>query len=228
MQVEHTVTEIITGVDIVQSQIRIAEGYRLSDPEIGITKSSAIKSRGYALQCRITTEDPTRNFRPDIGRLIAYRSPGGFGIRLDAASAYVSVVITPYYDSMLVKITSWGLTFEQCISKMDRALREFRIRGVKNNIPFLLNVIRHPIFHKGECDTFFLDEHPELFEVQESRDRATKLLNFIGDISVNRALPTPASWVERPPLIPRVPEIDGKPTQIPEHRRFLINKGPMV
>ncbi len=226
VQVEHTVTEIITGVDIVQSQIRIAEGYRLSDPEIGITKSSAIKSRGYALQCRITTEDPTRSFRPDIGRLIAYRSPGGFGIRLDAASAYVGAVITPYYDSMLVKITSWGLTFGQCISKMDRALREFRIRGVKNNIPFLLNVIRHPVFRKGECDTFFLDEHPELFEVQESRDRATKLLNFIGDISVNRALPRPASWTERPPLIPRVPKIDDKPTQIPGHRRVFDKQGP--
>lgn len=178
IQVEHTVTELVTGIDIVQSQIRIAEGYRLSDPQIGISKPSATRCRGYALQCRITTEDPTRNFQPDIGRLIAYRSPGGFGIRLDAVSAYVGAVITPYYDSMLVKVTSWGLTFEQCISKMDRALQEFRIRGVKNNIPFLLNVIRHPVFREGECDTFFLEEHPELFEVQEPRDRATRLLNF--------------------------------------------------
>lgn len=228
IQVEHTVTELITGIDLVQSQIRIAEGYRLSDPQIGIPRQSAIRRRGYALQCRITTEDPTRNFRPDIGRLIAYRSPGGFGIRLDAASAYVGAVITPYYDSMLVKITSWGLTFDQCISKMDRALQEFRIRGVKNNIPFLLNVIRHPIFRKGECDTFFLDEHPELFEVQEPRDRATRLLNFIGEVSVNCALPRPPQWTERPPLTPRVPEIEDNFRQIPEHRRVFDEKGPLV
>lgn len=227
IQVEHTVTELITGIDLVQSQIRIAEGYRLSDPQIGIPRQSAIKHRGCALQCRITTEDPTRNFRPDIGRLIAYRSPGGFGIRLDAASAYVGAVITPYYDSMLVKITSWGLTFDQCISKMDRALQEFRIRGVKNNIPFLLNVIRHPIFRRGECDTSFLDEHPELFEVQEPRDRATKLLNFIGEVSVNRVLPRPPQWAERPPIVPRVPEIEGDLKQIPEHRRVFDEKGPL-
>lgn len=225
IQVEHTVTELVTGIDLVQSQIRIAEGYRLSDPRIGIPKPSAIMCRGYALQCRITTEDPARNFRPDIGRLIAYRSPGGFGIRLDAASAYVGAVITPYYDSMLVKVTSWGLTFEQCISKMDRALQEFRIRGVKNNIPFLLNVIRHPVFRKGECDTFFLEEHPELFEVQEPRDRATRLLNFIGDVSVNRALPRPAAWVERPPLTPRIPDVEDGSEQIPEHRRIFEKKG---
>ncbi len=226
IQVEHTVTELITGVDLVQAQIRIAEGYRLSDPEIGIAKQSQVKCHGYALQCRITTEDPTNNFRPDIGRLIAYRSPGGFGIRLDAASAYVGAVITPYYDSMLVKITSWGLTFEQCISKMDRALREFRIRGVKNNLPFLLNVIRHPIFRTGECDTSFLDKHPELFEIRESRDRATRLLNFIGDISVNGTLARPASWTDRPPITPPLPETDGNLNQIPEHRRVFEAKGP--
>ncbi len=226
IQVEHTVTELITGVDLVQAQIRIAEGYRLSDPEIGIAKQSQVKCHGYALQCRITTEDPTNNFRPDIGRLIAYRSPGGFGIRLDAASAYVGAVITPYYDSMLVKITSWGLTFEQCMSKMDRALREFRIRGVKNNIPFLLNVIRHPIFRAGECDTSFLDKYPELFEIRESRDRATRLLNFIGDISVNGTLARPVSWTDRPPITPPLPETDGNLNQIPEHRRVFEAKGP--
>lgn len=226
IQVEHTVTELITGIDLVQSQIRIAEGYRLSDLQIGILKPSAIECRGYALQCRITTEDPMRNFRPDIGRLIAYRSPGGFGIRLDAASAYVGAVITPYYDSMLVKITSWGLTFEQCISKMDRALQEFRIRGVKNNIPFLLNVIRHTVFRRGECDTFFLDEHPELFEVRESRDRATKLLNFIGDMSVNRALPRPLSWADRPPFTPRIPDVENSPERIPEQRDVFEKRGP--
>lgn len=227
IQVEHTVTEVITGIDLVQSQIRIAEGYRLSDPEIGIPKPSAIGIRGYALQCRITTEDPTNNFRPDIGRLIAYRSPGGFGIRLDAASAYVGAVITPYYDSMLVKVTSWGLTFDQCISKMDRALREFRIRGVKTNIPFLLNVIRHPVFRKGECTTTFLEEHPEVFEIQEPRDRATRILNFIGDVTVNRAIPRPPGWAERPPLTPRVPEVDSVPIEVPEHRRVFEKEGPL-
>jgi pyruvate carboxylase len=226
IQVEHTITELITGVDLVQAQIRIAEGYKLSDPEIGISRPSAIKTRGYALQCRITTEDPTNNFRPDIGRLIAYRSPGGFGIRLDAASAYVGAVITPYYDSMLVKVTSWGLTFEQCISKMDRALREFRIRGVKTNIPFLLNVIRHPVFRKGECTTKFLEDHPEIFEIQEPRDRATRILNFIGDVTVNRAMPRPPSWMERPPLAPRVPEIETDSMEVPEHRRVFEKEGP--
>ncbi|HEY7536034.1 MAG TPA: pyruvate carboxylase, partial [Thermodesulfobacteriota bacterium] len=226
IQVEHTVTELITGVDLVQAQICVAEGYRLSDPEIGIAKQSHIACHGYALQCRITTEDPTNSFRPDIGRLIAYRSPGGFGIRLDAASAYVGAVITPYYDSMLVKITSWGLTFEQCISKMDRALREFRIRGVKNNIPFLLNVIRHPVFSSGACDTSFLDKHPELFEIRESRDRATRLLNFIGDISVNGSLKRHSSWADKPPLTPPSPQTDGDLRQIPVHRRIFEAKGP--
>ncbi|GBD38022.1 2-oxoglutarate carboxylase small subunit [bacterium HR37] len=224
IQVEHTVTELITGIDIVQAQIRIAEGYSLFDPEIGIPRR--IKCHGYALQCRITTEDPANNFRPDIGRLIAYRSPGGFGIRLDAASAYVGAVITPYYDSMLVKVTSWGLTFEQCISKMDRALQEFRIRGVKTNIPFLLNVIRHPVFRKGACTTTFLEEHPEVFEIQEPRDRATRLLNFIGDVTINKAIPRPSSWKDRPPSVPRVPEIDSKDLPVPEHRLVFEKEGP--
>ena len=226
IQVEHTVTEVITGVDLVQAQIRIAEGYRLSDPEIVISKTSAVRCRGYALQCRITTEDPTNNFRPDIGRLIAYRSPGGFGIRLDAASAYVGAVITPYYDSMLVKVTSWGLTFAQCISKMDRALQEFRIRGVKNNIPFLLNVIRHPVFRAGVCETSFLEEHPELFEIREPRDRATRLLNFVSDVTVNRAMPRPTAWAERPPFTPRVPDVDRNPRRVPEHRSVFEKEGP--
>ncbi|HEX9830291.1 MAG TPA: pyruvate carboxylase, partial [Thermodesulfobacteriota bacterium] len=226
IQVEHTVTELITGIDLVQAQIRIAEGYKLSDTEIGITKSSGIKSRGYALQCRITTEDPTNNFRPDIGRIIAYRSPGGFGIRLDAASAYTGAAITPYYDSMLVKITSWGLTFGQCLSKMDRALQEFRIRGVKTNIPFLLNVIRHPLFRSGACTTTFLEEHPEIFEIQEPRDRATRILNFIGDATINRAIPQPPHWERNPPVTPRVPEIDGDKPLPPEHRLVFEKEGP--
>ncbi|MGQ0794262.1 MAG: pyruvate carboxylase [Deltaproteobacteria bacterium] len=225
IQVEHTVTEVITGIDLVQTQIRIAEGYRLSDPEIGIQKQSAIRTRGFALQCRITTEDSANNFRPDIGRLTAYRSPGGFGIRLDAASAYAGAVITPYYDSMLVKVTSWGLTFEQCMAKMERALMEFRIRGVKTNIPFLLNVIRHPVFRRGECTTKFLEDHREIFEIREPRDRATRILGFIGDISVNRVLNRPPAWAEKPPLKPRAPHLEKPSSTLPEHRRVFLEQG---
>ncbi|MBI4229091.1 MAG: pyruvate carboxylase [Deltaproteobacteria bacterium] len=226
IQVEHTVTELVTGVDLVQAQIRIAEGYGLYDPQAGIPEGNALKCYGYALQCRITTEDPTNNFTPDIGRLIAYRSPGGFGIRLDAASAYVGAAITPYYDSMLVKVTSWGLTFDQCVMKMDRALQEFRIRGVKTNIPFLLKLIRHPVFRKGECTTNFLQDHPEIFNIKEPRDRATRLLNFIGDVTINRVLERPKGWEERPPLKPVVPSIDHRKSPIPEHRLILDREGP--
>ncbi|MGH7900739.1 MAG: pyruvate carboxylase, partial [Thermodesulfobacteriota bacterium] len=226
IQVEHTVTEVISGVDLVQAQIRIAEGYRLTDPQIGIPKRTELKCHGYALQCRITTEDPTNNFTPDIGRLIEYRSPGGFGIRLDAASAYSGAVITPYYDSMLVKITSWGLTFEQCVKKMDRALQEFRIRGVKTNIPFLLNLIRHPVFNGGECTTTFLQDHPEIFDIRQPRDRATRLLTFIGDVTVNRSLKKPKNWAENPPLKPIIPEHKGDSAPLPEHRAILEKHGP--
>ncbi|HEX9665909.1 MAG TPA: pyruvate carboxylase, partial [Thermodesulfobacteriota bacterium] len=226
IQVEHTVTELVTGVDLVQAQIRIAEGHRLHDPKTGIPRGSALRCNGYALQCRITTEDPTNNFTPDIGRLIAYRSPGGFGIRLDAASAYVGAAITPYYDSMLVKVTSWGLTFDQCVKKMDRALQEFRIRGVKTNIPFLIKLIRHPVFRKGECTTSFLQDHPEIFDIREPRDRATRLLSFIGDVTINRSIKKPKSWEEHPPLKPIVPSTDHNKLVVPEHRQVFDREGP--
>jgi pyruvate carboxylase len=225
IQVEHTVTELITGVDLVQAQIRIAEGHRLHDSQTGIPKGSALKCNGYALQCRITTEDPTNNFAPDIGRLIAYRSPGGFGIRLDAASAYVGAAITPYYDSMLVKVTSWGLTFDQCVKKMDRALQEFRIRGVKTNIPFLIKLIRHPVFRKGECTTSFLQDHPEIFDIREPRDRATRLLNFIGDVTINQSLKKPKNWDEHPQLKPIVPSTDHNKPVVPEQRQVFDREG---
>ncbi|MCH7926456.1 MAG: pyruvate carboxylase [Candidatus Dadabacteria bacterium] len=225
IQVEHTVTEMVTGVDLIQAQIRIAEGYKLSDKELFIPKN--LKLNGYAMQCRITTEDPTNNFQPDIGRLTAYRSSGGFGVRLDAASAYVGAVITPYYDSMLVKMTTWGNSFEQCILKMDRSLREFRIRGVKTNIPFLLNVIRHEIFKNGKCTTTFLDNNKELFEIKESKDRATKLLRFISDTNINTSITKPEKWKESPPVLPRVPECDKTLKELkPEHREVLDKKGP--
>lgn len=227
IQVEHTITEMVTGVDLVQSQIRIAEGYKITDKELAIPKGKNLKCNGYALQCRITTEDPSNNFQPDFGRLTAYRSSGGFGIRLDAASAYVGAVITPYYDSMLVKMTSWGSTFDQCIMKMDRSLREFRIRGVKTNIPFLLNVIRHNTFKKGYCTTTFLDSNPELFDIQEPRDRATKLLKFIADININTYLSKPEKWKNNPPSKPVIPESEYIVQNIkPEHKEVFDKQGP--
>ena len=225
IQVEHTVTEMVTGVDLIQAQIRVAEGYKLSDDKVSIPKTPRIN--GFAMQCRITTEDPTNNFQPDIGRLTAYRSSGGFGVRLDAASAYVGAVITPYYDSMLVKMTTWGNTFEQCIMKMDRSLREFRIRGVKTNIPFLLNVIRHEIFINGKCTTTFLDNNKELFEIKESKDRATKILSFISDTNINSSIPKPENWKGKDPTEPKVPEFNTK-QQIskPIHREIFESNGP--
>ncbi len=144
VQVEHTVTEMVTGIDIVRAQILIAQGETLQGPVIRLPEQKDVPLYGYALQCRVTTEDPSNRFVPDYGRIQTYRSPAGFGIRLDAASAYGGAVITPYYDSLLVKVTAWGRDFEVAGQRMDRALREFRVRGVKTNIPFLENVIHHP------------------------------------------------------------------------------------
>ncbi len=185
IQVEHTVTEMITGIDIVKSQIRIAEGRPLSDETIGIPNQEAITSRGYAIQCRITTEDPENNFTPDYGRITHYRSAAGFGIRLDAGTAFSGAVITPFYDSLIVKVTAWSLTFDDACNKLHRALSEFRIRGVKSNIPFLDNVIKHPVFRSGKVTTTFIEENPALFRFSQRADRATKMLQFVGDIIVN-------------------------------------------
>jgi len=185
IQVEHTVTELVTMRNLVQAQIRIAEGHKLSDPEIGIKSQKDIDLRGYAIQSRITTEDPKNSFAPDFGTIKAYRTAAGFGVRLDAAAGYAGAVITPHYDSLLVKISTWGLTFSDASRTMHRALQEFRIRGVKTNIGFLERVITHPVFLKGECDTSFLDNHPEIFELPVKKDRANKILSFIGHTSVN-------------------------------------------
>lgn len=185
IQVEHTVTEEITGIDIVQSQIKIAEGYALHDPEIAIPRQEELTYHGHAIQCRITTEDPANNFMPDTGKLIAYRSGGGFGIRLDGGNAFTGSVITPYYDSLLVKATTWGLTHQVAITKMLRCLKEFRIRGVKTNIQFLENVLQNEHFRKGDYSTNFVDENTELFIFPKTQDRGTKLLNYIADITVN-------------------------------------------
>ncbi len=184
IQVEHTVTEQVTGFDIVRSQILIASGLKLDDPVVGL-KQSEISTRGYAIQCRVTTEDPVNGFVPDYGRLTAYRSSGGLGIRLDAGTAFGGAVITPFYDSLLVKVTADGLRFQDAVNRMERCLQEFRIRGVKTNLPFLLNLITHDKFLAGEVTTRFLDDTPELFQFPTRRDRASKLLAYIAEIIVN-------------------------------------------
>ncbi len=185
IQVEHTVTEAVTGYDIVKSQVLIASGTPLSDPEIGLGDQSAIAAHGFAIQCRVTTEDPANGFMPDYGRLAHYRSASGAGIRLDAGTAFSGAVITPFYDSLLVKVTAHGLRFADAARRMERSLQEFRVRGVKTNIPFLLNLVMHPDFLAGRVTTRFLDETPSLFQFHARRDRATKLLSYIGDMIVN-------------------------------------------
>lgn len=185
IQVEHTVTEQVTGIDIVRSQIQIARGCLLSDPEIRIHSQADIECRGYSVQCRITTEDPENGFQPDYGTLIAYRSAAGFGIRLDVGAAYTGARVSPFFDSMLVKVTSWGRTLEGAVARGHRALREFRIRGVKTNIGFLLNVLEHPTFVSGQATVTFIDQHPELFEIRQRFDRATKTLRYIANLTVN-------------------------------------------
>src|SRR5215831_643059 len=170
IQVEHTVTEMVTGIDIVRSQIQVAQGRELHGPEMNLPPQDKVPLYGYALQCRITTEDPANNFVPDYGRLATYRSPAGFGIRLDGGSAYGGAVITPYYDSLLVKVTAWGREFPQACQRMDRSLREFRIRGVKTNIPFLENVVNYADFQKGDVTTSLLEQNPGLFRYTSRRD----------------------------------------------------------
>ena len=185
IQVEHTVTEQVTGVDLVKAQIRVAQGSRIGDPASGIPLQKDLQLNGHALQCRVTSEDPENNFTPDYGKLTAYRSPAGFGIRLDGGTAYNGAVITPFFDSLLVKCTAWGQTADEAAIRMDRALREFRIRGVSTNLPFLENVVAHPLFRNGQCTTRFIDDSPELFRFPPRRDRATRVLRFIGDVVVN-------------------------------------------
>jgi len=184
IQVEHTVTEQVTGFDIVRSQILIAGGLPLNHPEVGLVQEQ-IATQGFAIQCRVTTEDPANGFVPDYGRLTAYRSSGGPGVRLDGGTAFGGAIITPYYDSLLVKVTASGRRFADAATRMERCLQEFRIRGVKTNIPFLLNLIEHPEFLAGKVTTRFLDETPDLFRLSGRRDRATKLLGYVADVIVN-------------------------------------------
>ncbi|MGN0948220.1 MAG: pyruvate carboxylase [Megasphaera sp.] len=185
VQVEHTVTEMITGIDIVQTQIKVAEGYALDSDEIGIKSQDDVRCLGNAIQCRITTEDPMNNFMPDSGKIMVYRSGGGFGVRLDSGNAYTGAIITPYYDSLLVKTTTYGRTHKEAAEKMLRVLKEFRIRGVKTNIGFLINVLKSPEFVAGTYNVNFIDDHPELFNLPVVQDRGTKLLKYIGDTTIN-------------------------------------------
>lgn len=185
IQVEHTITEMITGVDIVHAQIKVAAGYGLHSEEIHMPKQEDMPMIGYAIQARVTTEDPANDFMPDTGKLMVYRSSGGFGVRLDAGNGFQGAVVTPYYDSLLVKISTSGMNFKEAAAKMDRNLKEFRIRGVKTNIPFLNNVVTHEKFLSGAFDTSFIDTTPELFEFPVRKDRGTKLLSYIGNVTLN-------------------------------------------
>ncbi|HYO25086.1 MAG TPA: pyruvate carboxylase, partial [Lacipirellulaceae bacterium] len=185
IQVEHTVSEEVTGIDIVRSQILIAQGEPLESPAIGLASQGDVETTGFAIQCRVTTEDPANRFMPDYGRVTHYRSAGGMGIRLDAGTAFSGAVVFPYYDSLLVKVSAWGRTFGDSAQRMGRCLQEFRIRGVKTNIPFLVRLISDPTFIAGKCTTRFIDETPALFDFVPRRDRATRLLTYIGDTIVN-------------------------------------------
>jgi pyruvate carboxylase len=211
VQVEHTVTEVVTGIDIVRSQILVAQGHTLHGPAMHLPRQADIPLYGRALQCRVTTEDPSNNFVPDYGKIHTYRSPAGFGIRLDGASAYGGATIAPYYDSLLVKVTAWGVDFREACQRMDRALREFRIRGVMTNIPFLENVVNNPIFQAGGATTRFLDDNPELFRFVPRKDRATKLVTYIGETIVNGNKEADAASADghdlprRPPIALRHP-----------------------
>ncbi len=225
IQVEHTVTEMITGIDIVRAQILIAQGCKLHEDPLLIPRQEQIHRNGFAIQCRITTEDPTDNFAPDYGRLQAYRSAAGFGIRLDGA-AFTGNVLSPFYDSLLVKMTSWDPALRGAVARADRALREFRIRGVKTNIQFLQNVVNHPTFLAGDVTTGFLDETPELFKFRRARDRANRLLSFIGDTIVN-GNPTVAGK-PRPARCEPAPRVPYQRGQTPERgtRQMLLEMGP--
>ncbi len=185
IQVEHTITEEITGIDIVRTQILIAMGYQLSDNGIYINHQDDVPLNGYAIQCRITTEDPANGFKPDFGTITAYRNAAGFGIRLDEGSSYAGMKISPYFDSMIVKVSARGRTLKGATQRLTRALLEFRIRGVKTNIGFLLNVISHPVFQRGEARVSFIETHPELFNFRKPQDRSTRVLNYLAEVIVN-------------------------------------------
>ncbi|MFZ9932120.1 MAG: pyruvate carboxylase [Chthoniobacterales bacterium] len=226
IQVEHTVTEQITGIDLVRSQILVAAGAHLHGPELALPAQEAVARNGFAVQCRVTTEDPANNFTPNYGKIITYRSAAGFGVRLDSGMGTTGSTITPFYDSLLVKITTSGRTFATALDRMHRALREFRIRGVKTNMPFLENVVTHPVFRSGDATTTFIDKTPGLFEFKPRRDRATKLMHFLADVTVNGNAEAkgfkPATRLAPAPL----PKVDLGKTPPAGTRQQLLKLGP--
>lgn len=224
IQVEHTITEMITGIDIVQAQLHIADGTSLDSEDIGIASQDCITCNGHAIQCRVTTEDPANQFLPDTGKITAYRSGGGFGVRLDAGNAYTGSVITPYYDSLLVKVSTWGLTHKSAIAKMKRCLGEFRIRGIKSNIPFLYNVVNHQDFLSGQYYTTFIDTSPELFIFSPQQDRGTKLLTYLAETTVNGF---PGITKRPKPSFPPLRQPQTPQTALPAGtKQILDSRGP--
>ena len=206
VQVEHTVTEVVTGVDLIKTQLYIADGYKLSDEEIQLPNQEAVKTHGYAVQCRITTEDPQNDFKPDYGVITTYRSASGFGIRLDAGSIYQGVKISPFFDSMLVKVSASSRTLDDACKKMRRALAEFRVRGVKTNMAFLDNILKDETFRNGLVTVNYIKNTPALFKIKEPRNRATKLVHFLGDITVN-GNPDVKNTIKNPKfIIPEIPK----------------------
>lgn len=226
VQVEHTITEMITGIDIVKTQILVADGASLFDERIALPPQEEIQTLGYAIQCRITTEDPTNNFMPDSGTIIAYRSSGGFGIRLDAGDGFQGAEISPYYDSLLVKLSTHAITFKQAEEKMERSLREMRIRGVKTNIPFLVNVMRNEKFRSGDYTTKFIEETPELFDIAPTLDRGTKTLEYIGNVTIN-GFPNVEKRTKPDYESTSIPQVSKKKIQsLYGTKQLLDEKGP--
>uniref|UniRef100_A0A914WEX4 Pyruvate carboxylase n=1 Tax=Plectus sambesii TaxID=2011161 RepID=A0A914WEX4_9BILA len=223
LQVEHTVTEEVTGVDLVQAQIRIAEGKSLNDLKLS---QDNIRTTGYSIQCRVTTEDPAKSFQPDSGRIEVFRSGEGMGIRLDSASAFAGSIISPHYDSLLVKVIANARNHKNAAAKMTRALREFRIRGVKTNIPFLLNVLKHPSFLDASVDTYFIDENPHLFDFKPSQNRAQKLLHYLGELKVNGSLTPLVTGLPPGKVNPTIPNIPVGTAPQSGWRNILTRDGP--
>ncbi|RFC53281.1 pyruvate carboxylase [Brumimicrobium aurantiacum] len=226
IQVEHTVTEVVTGIDIVKSQIFIAGGYKLADEQIKIFSQETISTKGFAVQCRITTEDPQNDFKPDYGTITTYRSGGGFGIRLDSGSVYQGVTISPFFDSMLTKITANSRTLDGACRKMRRALAEFRVRGVKTNMAFLDNILQDPTFREGKVTVNYIANTPELFNIQEPRNRAEKMLNFLGDIVVNGNPDIKSFDPYKKHVKPQIPKFDQHAAYPKGTKDILTELGP--
>lgn len=226
IQVEHTVTEVITNIDLVKTQLFIAGGYKLSDQQIKIANQETVKINGYAIQCRITTEDPQNDFKPDFGTITTYRSASGFGIRLDAGSVYQGVKISPFFDSMLVKVTANSRTLDGAIRKVRRALSEFRIRGVKTNMSFLDNILKHNTFRQGEITVNFIKSNPDLFIFKAPRNRATKMISYLGDVTVNGNPDVKKIDITKTFIKPKVPAFDVNATYPKGTKDLLTELGP--